>query len=205
MKKDNIIHKVDQYYSDKVEQHGATSAGVDWNGQESHYLRFDQLCKILPETKFSLLDYGCGFGSLVDFVKQSKSEYEYYGYDISEKMIEQAQQQYPELSSSFTTVLKENEQFDYVIANGIFNVKLKTSEDDWTQYILDTLHEMDQLTTKGFSFNILTSYSDEEYKKDYLHYADPLFYFDYCKKHFSRNVALLHDYELYEFTLLIRK
>ena len=41
--------------------------------------------------------------------------------------------------------------------------------------------------------------------KDYLYYGDPLFYFDYSKRHFSRNVALLHDYDLYEFTLLIKK
>jgi hypothetical protein len=26
-----------------------------------------------------------------------------------------------------------------------------------------------------------------------------------CKRRFSRNVALLHDYDLYEFTVLVRK
>jgi hypothetical protein len=29
--------------------------------------------------------------------------------------------------------------------------------------------------------------------------------FDICKRKFSRNVALLHDYGLYEFTILVRK
>jgi hypothetical protein len=38
-----------------------------------------------------------------------------------------------------------------------------------------------------------------------LHYADPGRLFDYCKRRFARNVALLHDYGLYEFTLLVRK
>jgi len=38
-----------------------------------------------------------------------------------------------------------------------------------------------------------------------LYYADPCFIFDYCKRNFSRNVALLHDYELYEFTIIVRK
>jgi hypothetical protein len=57
----------------------------------------------------------------------------------------------------------------------------------------------------GFAFNCLTSYSDAERKRDYLYYADPCALFDLCKRRYSRNVALLHDYGLYEFTLLVRK
>jgi hypothetical protein len=64
---------------------------------------------------------------------------------------------------------------------------------------------MDEISTRGFSFNVLTSYSDEDKKRDYLYYADPLFLFDYCKRHFSRKVALLHDYPIYEFSILVRK
>ncbi|MFX7953370.1 class I SAM-dependent methyltransferase, partial [Acinetobacter baumannii] len=57
----------------------------------------------------------------------------------------------------------------------------------------------------GFSFNCLTSYSDEDRKRDYLYYADPCQLFDLCKRRYSRQVALLHDYGLYEFTILVRK
>ena len=38
-----------------------------------------------------------------------------------------------------------------------------------------------------------------------LYYADPCALFDHCKTKYSRNVALLHDYGLYEFTLIVRK
>ena len=38
--------------------------------------------------------------------------------------------------------------------------------------------------------------------KDYLFYADPCQLFDYCKQNFSKQVALLHDYRLYEFTII---
>jgi len=41
--------------------------------------------------------------------------------------------------------------------------------------------------------------------RDYLYYGDPCFYFDLCKRSYSRQVALMHDYGLYEFTLLVRK
>jgi hypothetical protein len=73
--------------------------------------------------------------------------------------------------------------------------------------ILQTLQQMNRLAIKGFSFDMLTGYSDAERmaQRPDLFYADPLFFFDLCKRNFSRNVALLHDYGLYDFTLLVRK
>jgi hypothetical protein len=41
--------------------------------------------------------------------------------------------------------------------------------------------------------------------RDDLYYADPLFLFDYCKRNFAKNVALLHDYRIYDFTIIVRK
>jgi len=38
-----------------------------------------------------------------------------------------------------------------------------------------------------------------------LHYADPCVLFDRCKRRHSPRVALLHDYGLWEFTILVRK
>ena len=67
------------------------------------------------------------------------------------------------------------------------------------------LHKMNDISRRGFSFNMLTKYSDPEYMRQHLYYADPCYLFDYCKMHFSRNVALLHDYEVYDFTILVRK
>ena len=64
---------------------------------------------------------------------------------------------------------------------------------------------MDRASQKGFAFNMLTIYSDKEYMKDNLYYSDPLFFFDFCKRNFSKNVALLHDYYEYDFTILVRK
>jgi hypothetical protein len=121
-------------------------------------------------------------------------------------MIEQAQRVLAEIPHC-TLVHDETAlvPVDYTVASGIFNVRLQHSDDVWKEYILQTLHRMDQLSTCGFAFNVLTCYSDPEYMRTDLHYADPLFWFDHCKRQFSRSVALLHDYPLYEFTILVRK
>tara|TARA_B110000971_G_C20004388_1_gene498376 strand:- start:1139 stop:1759 length:621 start_codon:yes stop_codon:yes gene_type:complete len=204
MKKKNLS-EINKYYSEKIIEHGASSHGVDWNGQESHFLRFEQLCKVLQkDDKFSVLDYGCGFGSLIEFLDKHNYQYKYFGFDISLEMIKKAKSIYSSEKIQFSSVLN-NSYFDYTIANGVFNVKLDSSQNEWTNYIENTLEEINHFSKKGFSFNILTSYSDNEYRKDYLYYADPLYFFDFCKKKFSKNVALLHDYDLYEFTIIVRK
>ena len=200
-----ILTKINKYYTDKVIAHGATSEGVDWNSKESHFLRFEQLSKVLPEDlNFSLMDYGCGFGFLIEFLVENNFKFNYSGYDISEEMIIKAKSIYSSKNISFDSKLNAN-KYEYTIANGVFNVKLDSTDQSWQKYIEETLNKINEISEKGFSFNILTSYSDEEYKKDYLYYADSLYFFDFCKRNFSKNVALLHDYELYEFTIIVKK
>ena len=203
----DIIKEVEKYYTDKIVQFGATPKGVDWNSIESQELRYEVLTKIIPRNKdfFSILDYGCGFGGMYNYYLNLFENFNYTGFDISEKMIEAAKKNAPEKENLNWATSLENQKYDYVIASGIFNVKFDTTEEEWLKYILETLDKINEISTKGFSFNVLTKYSDKEFMKENLYYADPLFLFDYCKKNFSRNIALLHDYELYEFTLLIKK
>lgn len=203
-----ITEGVKQYYSEKILTHGATSKGVDWNSTESQHLRFKQLCKILPEdVAFSLCDFGCGYGELFKYLHMNlKSHFQYLGFDIAPAMIAEAKKQNQENKNVSFTTLTPSHQQDFTIASGIFNIRLHLADDnEWQEYIIQTLHQLNDISTKGFSFNALTSYSDKEFMQDYLYYANPTFLFDYCKLNFSKNVALLHDYNLYEFTILVRK
>lgn len=204
--KQKIEEGINEYYTNKIIQHGDSSLGVDWNSKESQYLRFEQLMKVVSKKNFKLLDYGCGYGELINYIKNTDFDYQYFGYDISEEMIKKAISKYGiEDNLKFYSKLP-NEKFDYTVASGIFNVKLNlASDNDWYAYMIETINLFNQISNLGFSFNALTKYSDKEFMKDYLHYSDPLILFDYCKKNFSRNVALLHDYNLYEFTILVRK
>lgn len=204
---DRILKQVNNYYSQKIIKNGATPQGVDWNSIESQELRFEVLSKVITDVaNFSVLDYGCGFGSMYDYFKHKYSNFKFIGLDISEEMINEALKKHEQdAASQWLTTITDADKFDFVIASGIFNVRLENTQEDWLIYVLETLQKLNSHSTKGFSFNVLTKYSDKEFMKDYLYYADPLFLFDYCKTNFSKNVALLHDYNLYEFTLIVRK
>jgi SAM-dependent methyltransferase len=203
---DKITCQVEKYYSSKLEQFGTTPKGVDWNSIESQNLRFEILSKvIMSNNPFSILDFGCGFGSMFAFLENSFEHFTYTGFDISNDMIRAAKANFHSKKNAYWTPELPSMKHDFVVASGIFNVKLANGDTVWLNYILDTLKQIDQLASKGFSFNVLTSYSDKEFMRAELYYADPLFLFDFCKKHFSKNVALLHDYNLYEFSIIVRK
>jgi SAM-dependent methyltransferase len=205
---DAPLQSVASYYAGKVREHGATPRGVDWNGAESQELRFTTLLQLLPPEAgtASLDDYGCGYGALLDHLRaHGRGGVDYAGIDIAPEMIAEAQARHPADRARFHTGDRSPRRADYAVASGIFNVRPGVPVAAWEAHIATTLDLLHAGTTRGFAFNCLTSYSDPPRRQEHLHYGDPCFYFDLCKRRYSRNVALLHDYGLYEFTLLVRK
>lgn len=203
----SILKNVANYYTGKLSEFGDTPRGVDWNGEESQLLRFQQLLKMVDSADpFSIIDLGCGYGALYDYLSKIDQHFQYIGYDISNAMIEAAKCRY---------VQNSNAQFyeseipmyaaDYSVASGVFNVRLNHDDEEWWDYLTSILDVLHNVSSKGFSFNCLTSYSEREKMRTYLYYADPCVLFDFCKRRYSRNVALLHDYGLYEFTIIVKK
>lgn len=203
----DFLAEIAEYYSAKLVQFGDSPRGVDWNDEEGQILRFRQLERIIgSRSAFSINDLGCGYGAFVDFLNARYFGYAYHGCDISPDMIRKAEARNAGRSgTSFSVSAEPTNLADYGIASGIFNVKLGRSDADWHAHVETTLHVLDQTSRLGFAFNCLTSYSDEEKRRAHLYYANPSVIFDLCKRRFSRNVALLHDYGLYEFTILVRK
>lgn len=207
-KKTELLNEVATYYTEKLAEHGDTPRGVDWNGEESQTTRFNQLCKVIdPEiSNFSLNDIGCGYGALLDYLQEKHPNGTYLGVDIAHEMIRAATQRFAATPQArFIASAEPDQMADYGVASGIFNVRLGRTDADWLDYLQGALDVLDRTSSLGFAFNCLTSYSDEHKKRDYLYYADPCQLFDLCKQRYSRQVALLHDYGLYEFTILVRK
>jgi SAM-dependent methyltransferase len=202
-----ILETVAHYYAERLRRFGSTPQGVDWNSADSQTLRFGRLLQVLDgDGDVSINDYGCGYGALVDYIGGTGRRVTYCGFDISEPMIEAARARHAGNTwCSFVADPTRLLPADYTVASGIFNVKLDHGVDTWREYVMQTLTTLDSLSTHGFAFNMLSTYSDQEKRRDDLYYADPLQMFDICKRRFSPRVSVLHDYPLYEFTLIVRK
>jgi len=201
------LNKVKNYFTEKLNEHSATYRGVDWPSVESQETRFTQLLRVIDSShKYSLLDFGSGYGGMYDYLIRLGHELHYVGYDIAELMLERGRELHPNNPDClFANNLDIVPILDYAVVSGTFNMKLDADFDSWTQVVIESLNQMNAHTSKGIAFNMLTKYSDADRMRPDLYYADPGFFFDYCKRNFSRNVALLHDYNLYDFTILVRK
>ena len=206
MKLSPLLKNVEKYYTEKVSAHGCTARGADWKSEDSQRMRFEQLLRLKrPDGSFTINDYGCGYGALVDFLEGQNAVFHYRGFDVSQEMIVRARRAH--VGNAHCEFFSEKALLspaDYTVASGIFNVKLETPESEWLAYVLETLREFKNLSRKAFAFNALTSYSDKELMRPDLYYANPLDLFDYCKKNLSTMVSLLHDYPLYEFTIVVQ-
>lgn len=203
----DLLQQVADYYDGRIRDHGQTPSGVDWNGAESQLQRFIQLCRGFPKAeRFSVNDLGCGYGAFYDYLKSAGYDFSYHGIDIAPEMIKAASERYRNSSdTNFICSSIPDQLADFTVASGIFNVRMDRDVGEWSRYIADTLAVMDRSSRVGFAFNCLTSYSDKEKMRHDLHYACPLELFDLCKRRYSRHVSLLHDYGLYEFTIIVRK
>ena len=198
---------VERYYTGRFAEHGATARGVDWNSEESQELRFAQLLKVADgaDSTFGLNDFGCGYGALVDYLARNGYDVRYRGFDVSAAMLQYARRSHEDPPRVvFMDREDELEPTDFTVASGIFNVRLDVPDDRWRTYVETTLEKLAGLSRGGFAFNMLTSYSDADKMRPDLYYGDPSWFFELCKRRYSRNVALLHDYGLYEFTMIVR-
>ncbi len=202
-----LLAPIGEYYAEKLGAHGASPAGVDWNSPEAQRVRFEQLLRLCGSTQeFSLNDVGCGYGAMLDYLLELGRGCDYLGVDISPPMIAKAIERHgARPGCRFMVGARADRSADYAVASGIFNVKLATPAAAWRAHMLETLEGLDATSRRGFAFNCLTTYSDAARMKEHLFYADPCELFDHCKRRFAKNVALLHDYGLFEFTILVRK
>lgn len=208
------LENLQDYFTEKITTHGANFNGVGWNSSARQELCFRQLMRICEDPasgsiadNFSINDYGCGYGALIEYlVKYDYNFSSYTGFDLTKAMVEKAQELFGEFKNCrFINNEDSLTPADYTIASGLLSLKLDNSNEDWEKYVLQLLNKFWKFSKKGLAFNSLTKYSDSELMRSELYYPDPCFLFDYCKTKLSKNVTLLHDYGVYEFTILVRR
>jgi SAM-dependent methyltransferase len=200
--------RVRDYYSGTIERHGSTPLGVDWPNAASQYLRFVQLLKVCDFKKpFSLNDFGCGYGALLEYLamRHAEADVTYRGIDISVSMIAAAQERWASHDNAkFVVGSRCGHVADYSLASGVFNVRLGHPLADWETYIESVLRDMRANSRIGFAVNFMLPHDDKP-MEDELYRNQPQRWAVFCRKELGCSVSLLKGYGLREFTLLIRR
>ena len=206
---DRTLAAIRDLYTTNLATHGLSSKSVGWRDEASQVLRFERLAQVIrrdghPEG-FTVADWGCGYGAMYAYLQATCGDAlrEYVGYDISREMIASATTAHAGAQARFVLGGQVTDDADYTFVSGTFNVRFQATPEEWGQYIRRTLESLWARSRHGLAFNLLTSHLDWE--QGDLFYANPGEYFDFCKRHLSRYVTLLHDYPLYEWTMLVRR
>lgn len=202
------IDKIKKLYTENLKSHGCSPKSVGWKDEASHYIRFEKLAQVIDKKdivqSISVNDFGCGFGEMFKYLdfNSNINIKKYYGYDISQEMLDAANTYINDGRAVWINSDTILHKADYSFVSGTFNVRFREDDASWRQFILEKLLELFKKSKKGFAFNLLSTYVD--WMEPNLYYGDPFLFFDYCKQNFSRYVSLLHDYPLYEWTILVK-
>jgi SAM-dependent methyltransferase len=198
------LQNISNLMEETLEREGETVLGVGYRSRENQALRFSQILRLIDRDTqpFSVNDLGCGFADLYGFIRGRQLPMRLYrGYDLSEKMLAVAAKRVGP-DAELIQADRVTESADYSFACGVFNARLEAAEDEWLAYMKSVVHNLQKHSTRGFAFNSLTTYVD--WREDHLFYVDPMEMFRFCKEEISPRVALLHDYPLWEWTILVR-
>ncbi len=197
---------IERLYSEGVLRHGAGPRSVGWKDGSSQRLRFAKLAQLLTGGSvmpISVNDLGCGYGALFSFLDEMADVRlaAYHGYDISGPMLDHARNA-TDGRAQLVQAAQPTRVADYSFASGTFHVKGDSTDVDWRAHVEDCVLRLAEMSRRGFAFNLLTTFVD--FRQEHLFYADPCEFFEFCKRNVSRYVTLVHDYPLYEWTMLVR-
>src|SRR5689334_13341549 len=89
---------IDQYYNSLIDHYGHDPRACDYGSKSSQQIKFSALSQVMPLTGQRILDVGCGFADFGDFLREKYHLVEYYGIDLTARMIEEARKLHPDYS-----------------------------------------------------------------------------------------------------------
>jgi len=178
---DNIISS----YNKQSDLHGISPKGVFWQSKSTQNSRFKSLLNIIHKKdynkKFSISDFGCGYGALYSFIQNYNfmKNCVYYGYDIVPNFINQAQIKYP--NQNFICSEEMSIKTDYTIISGTFNYSGKIEINRWEAYVFDSLDKCLSNSKTAMAFNLLMD--KKTLIKNKLFYTSPEKISEFCKNY----------------------
>lgn len=203
----SIKQKYLEHYNQTFKEFGERPEGVNWGSDPKDLkLRLDRVIAGietgLPQGRaVRILDVGCGYGSMLDRFKELGHEVSFTGLDLCETLVAAARRRHPEQRWIAADIFEfsPEESFDYVLCNGLVNLRMDASLKDIGTMARRLLTKMFALSTSGCSLNFLTTAVN--YFETHLYYQNPVEIVAWSMNSLTHKFRLDHAYSLYEFTL----
>lgn len=186
-----------EFYEDRL----AASEGIgwrasSWSSEVCQKNVFSALVRhIAIDAGDTILDVGCGVGDFWDYIKNDRTDagqldmdVSYHGIDLTESVIDVAQNKYPDGSFEAVDFLEYRKQHDWVLAGGTFNLSVPNQDG----FIFGCLSHMFSLSKKGACVTLLSNSLQKNSMNHFvdLHYYDPARIFRYCSINLTPHVIV---------------
>lgn len=189
-------------YEKRLQEFGYSPATLGWGVHGRQEVRFSVLAQLaLKMPGSSVLDVGCGFCDLHDFLTLRGWQGQYTGIDIVPGLLEIARQRHVGLDVrelDITDDAAQLNEYDFVISSGTFNAALPSGSNQ--PHIEAALSNMFRRSRRATCVDFLSSYVD--FQKPGACHTDPAWAFAAAKR-LTRRVLLRHDYMPFEFSLFL--
>ncbi len=119
------IDKASEFFNALTRKHGDAPQSLDWGGERTQRMRFGVLAEVGELEGRSVLDVGCGFADFAAYLEAQGVNARYVGVDVASEVVAMARAKRPHLDIRLGRVEDVEETFDYVVASGIFNLKVE--------------------------------------------------------------------------------
>ena len=195
-----------RWYADKVRTYGFDHRGLGFRNKSSQSKRFEAMLALGELDDTRILDVGCGFGDLLEFLDDRGIETEYTGLDICEPMVERCRERFERRGGLHAArflvgdalQFEPDEPYDYVVASGLFGLDSVGAR----ERIRPTLERLFAWSRIGTAVNFLSTRSPNP--------AEERIYVDPCKAleaglSLTPAARIDHSYLPNDFTLFLYK
>lgn len=200
------VGQVAELYEGAYQEHGRSLNAIFIpKGRQKE--RFDALTRPITQDGFTILDYGCGFGHLKDYLDQKFTHYHYTGVDITASFIQDNLSHFNgQKNASFQHITSYQDvhgQYDYILSAGVFNLRYN---DDLTinkQFVYDSITHLFHCTKTALLIDFMPA--DVDYMQESAYHQDVMEIYDFFRKNLTRRLMIDQSYMPYEYCLIAFK
>ena len=194
-------------YRQKFKEFGVSPEALQWKSKGAAHQRFRQFWAEIDFDDKNVLDVGCGFGEMGNFLTKRYKNVRYKGVDIMPEFIENGKKIYPGLDLEVEDFFGQAkpETYDTVICSGALNSNFGNEKEN-LEFRKRAIKTMFEHTTNVCAFNMLGGHPAPKNDKEdsNIWYSDSMEILEYCMS-LTRRVILRHQYHPSDFTIFMYK
>ena len=200
------FENIKKQYKSQFEKYGDSPKSI-LTPKARNSIRYSIISDYVNSNKeLNILDYGCGLGYLLEYLKPRYKNLNYHGYDLIPDFISHCNGKFLEGNSEFSVVSpdkKIKDEFDVVFASGVFNLKSSESEEESKLYAFSKIKELFFSSKELLIVDFPSQYIDFTHPEaQHFNIGEVI---DFCVNQLSRKFIIRHDKLPYEFTLVVWK